>query len=182
MVALNHGIGLNIMRIFYHWILRTVEVISIVGISLVVIFTAYEVTMREIFSKPTIWTNEITSYLLVWLGLLGIVYAFEKKSHVSVDLVYRHLNPRGKQFADLTTHFLMFLFAILICIYGYKYSWLAYSRDWRHFGMLDVPMIYTRIAIPIAGILMVLQIGITTFDNLRKLKAKNNTSNLTANS
>jgi TRAP-type C4-dicarboxylate transport system permease small subunit len=55
--------------------IKTIEVVLLACLSLIVVFTGYEVFVREVFGKPTIWTNEITSYLLVWLGLLGVVYA-----------------------------------------------------------------------------------------------------------
>lgn len=155
------------IRTAYAWILRVVEAISIAGITLMALFTAYEVTMRELFGKPTIWTNEITSYLLVWVGLLGVVYAYDKRTHVSVDIVYRRLNVRVQKSFDLITTILTLMFALCICIYGYHYWWMGFSRGWRHFGMLDVPMSYTRIALPIVGLLLVFQMVITLYDLIK---------------
>jgi TRAP-type C4-dicarboxylate transport system permease small subunit len=159
------------IRIAYEWSIRVVEAISIVGIALITFFTAYEVGMRELFAKPTIWTNEITSYLLVWVGLLGVVYAYDKGTHVSVDLFYRRLGVRARRFLDVITTSLMLLFALCVCVYGYKYWWLGYSRGWRHFGMLDVPMSYTRIALPIVGLLLVFQLTMTLYDRVGLLKS-----------
>lgn len=159
------------IRIAYKFIIRVVEAISIAGITLITLFTAYEVGMRELFGKPTIWTNEITSYLLVWVGLLGVVYAYDKGTHVSVDLFYRRLNIRIQRFFDAVTSSLMLLFALCVCVYGYKYWWLGYSRGWRHFGMLDVPMSYTRIALPVVGLLLVFQLIISLYDRIGSLKS-----------
>jgi TRAP-type C4-dicarboxylate transport system permease small subunit len=159
------------IRIAYKWMIRAVEAISIAGITLIALFTVYEVGLRELFGKPTVWTNEITSYLLVWVGLLGVVYAYDKGTHVSVDLVYRRLNVRIQRFFDVVTTTLMLLFALCVCIYGYNYWWLGYSRGWRHFGMLDVPMSYTRIALPIVGLLLVFQLVITLYERMGFLKS-----------
>lgn len=152
--------------------IKLVEILSIIGISLIVLFTAYEVISREIFNRPTIWTNEITSYLLVWLGMLGIVYAFDKGTHVSVDFIFKRLDLRFQRLSNVVTSVLIFAFSLLICIYGYKYWFLAYSRGWRHFGMLDIPMSYTRISFPIIGALLAFQTAIATFDAVSQLKAK----------
>jgi TRAP-type C4-dicarboxylate transport system permease small subunit len=152
--------------------IRGVEFISILGVLLILIFTVYEVSARELFGKPTIWTNEITGYLLVWFGMLSIVYAYDKKSHISVDLIYRKFNPILKLRIDLFNSILIFIFSIFISIYGYKYWWLAYSRDWRHFGMLDVPMAYTRIALPIIGILLIFQTFLSILDSLKAFQGK----------
>ena len=89
MVAFNYALrGDFMIRAIYNRMIKTVEVVLIVDIGLIVLFTGYEVFIRDIFGKPTIWTNEITSYLLVWLGLLGIVYAYDRGAHVSVDLIF----------------------------------------------------------------------------------------------
>ena len=149
-----------------------VELISIFEVLLILLFTVYEVSAREIFSKPTIWTNELTGYLLVWFGMLSIVYAYDKKAHVSVDLVYRKFGPQLKRGIDLFNNILIFIFAVFISFYGYKYWWLAYSRDWRHFGMLDVPMAYTRIALPIIGLLLVFQTLLSIFDSFNAFIGK----------
>lgn len=155
---------------------RIVEVITIVGILLILALTAYEVSARQIFGLPTIWTNEITSYLLVWFGMMSIIYAYDKKAHVSVDLIYRKFSPRVKQGVDLFNHLLTFVFALFVMVYGYKYWWLAYSRNWRHFGMLDVPMAYTRIALPMVGVFLVFQTMFSISDSFSSFFGKNPTA------
>ena len=139
-----------------------------VAISLILIFTLYEVVAREIFGKPTVWTNELTSYMLVWFGMLSILYAQEKNAHVSVNLIYSKLSVRVQRALDLVNMFMTLIFAVFICVYGYKYWWLGYSRGWRHFGMLDIPMSYTRIAMPIAGALLILIVSKSIYEKIFK--------------
>jgi TRAP-type C4-dicarboxylate transport system permease small subunit len=154
----------------YKVCIKILEVISMVAISLILLFTLYEVSAREILGKPSIWTNEITSYMLVWFGMLSILYTQEKKSHVSVDLIYSMLNYRVQRTLDIVIEFMILVFAIFICVYGFKYWWLGYSRGWHHFGMLDVPMSYTRIAMPVAGALLVLIILKSVYEKLFQKK------------
>jgi TRAP-type C4-dicarboxylate transport system permease small subunit len=160
------------IRLVYRCIIKTVEVVSTIGITLIVVFTGYEICIREIFGKPTNWTNEVTSYLLVWVGLLGVVYAYDKGTHVSVDLLFRRFNERIRRFLNIITAFLILLFGLCLGIYGYKYWWLSYCMGWKHFGLLDVPMSYTRIALPITGLLLVFQLAITIHDHIRAFRSK----------
>jgi len=152
----------------YRTCVKIMEVISMVAISLILIFTLYEVVAREIFGKPTVWTNELTSYMLVWFGMLSILYAQEKNAHVSVNLIYSKLSVRVQRALDLVNMFMTLIFAVFICVYGYKYWWLGYSRGWRHFGMLDIPMSYTRIAMPIAGALLILIVSKSIYEKIFK--------------
>ena len=172
MVAFDDALrGAFMIRTIYTIMIKTVEVVLLVGIALIVLFTGYEVFVREIFGKPTIWTNEITSYLLVWIGLLGIVYAYDKGAHVDVDLIFRHFNERWQKLCNIITSLLTVLFGMSICIYGYKYWWIGYTKGWKHFGILDVPMSYTRIALPIAGLLLIFQVSIVMYDQIRALRS-----------
>ena len=141
-----------------------------VGISLIALLTVYEIFMRELLGMPTIWTNEISAYLLIWLGMLGVVYAYHTRSHVGVDLVYSRFSPRLQEFFNIVTSLLITIFAIAIATYGYKYWWMAYSRNWRHFGMLDFPMSYTRIAMPIVGIILLFQAILATYDHINSFR------------
>jgi C4-dicarboxylate transporter, DctQ subunit len=157
------------VRTIYQWMIKVVEVICIIAVAIATLLTGYEVMMRQLFGSPTIWTNEITSYLLVWFGLLGIVYAYDKKAHVAVDMIYEYLPVRVQRAVDILTSFLILLFSVTIFYYGYKYWWMAYSRGWQHVGMLDVPMSYTRIALPLVGCFMIFQLMITIYDQIREL-------------
>lgn len=157
------------VRRIYRWMISLSGAVALVGMVLITVFTGYEVIMRQIFGRPTIWTNEVTGYLLIWVGMLGVVYAYDKAAHVSVDLVYRFLPRRFRAVLDVITTTLILLFAICICYYGYQYWWMGYVRGWRHFGMLDVPMSYTRAAFPLIGAMLVFQVALDLCDRIADL-------------
>jgi len=139
---------------------------AVAGMTVITLLTAYEVFMRKMMGRPTIWTNEITGYLLIWVGLLGVVYAYDKRAHVSVEMVYQYLPPWMKTLFDVITTTGILLFSLCVCYFGYKYSLMAYLRGWRHFGMLDVPMIYTRISLAIVGGMLVFQVSLDLYDRI----------------
>ena len=154
------------IRKIYRVMVQITGWVAVTGMIFIVLFTAYEVFSRKIMNQPTIWTNEITGYLLIWIGLFGIFYAYDKRAHVSVDMIYRHLPVSVQTFSNMVTTAIILLFSLCICYFGYKYSWMAYSRGWRHQGMLDVPMIYTRIALVIVGGMLVFQVSIDLYDRI----------------
>ena len=154
------------IRKIYRGMIQITGWTAVAGMILIMLLTAYEVFMRKMMGQPTIWTNEITGYLLIWVGLLGVVYAYDKRAHVSVDMIYQRLPPYIQTFFDIVTTTGILLFSICVCYFGYKYTSMAYLRGWRHFGMLDVPMIYTRIALAIVGGMLVFQVSIDLYDRI----------------
>jgi TRAP-type C4-dicarboxylate transport system permease small subunit len=67
---------------------------------------------------------------------------------------------------DVITTVGILLFSICVCYFGYKYTLMAHLRGWRHFGMLDVPMIYTRIALAIVGGMLGFQVSLDLYDRI----------------
>jgi TRAP-type C4-dicarboxylate transport system permease small subunit len=100
---------------------------------------------------------------------LGVIVAYDKGAHVSVDLIFQHFGPRVQRICNVITAALICLFGTAILIYGYSYWWLGYSTRWKHFGILDVPTSYTRIALPLCGLFLVFQVLLTLYDELKML-------------
>jgi TRAP-type C4-dicarboxylate transport system permease small subunit len=61
------------------------------------------------------------------------------------------------------------LFGTGLLIYGYAYWWMGYSKGWKHFGMLDVPTSYTRIAVPLCGLFLIFQVAIIIYDQIKSI-------------
>jgi TRAP-type C4-dicarboxylate transport system permease small subunit len=158
--------------ILYRWMMKLVLLVSIVGIMLIVSFTTYELLMRQVLGRPTIWTNETSSYLLVWFGLLAIVYAYDQNAHVSVDLVYNRLSLKAQSWCKFLDSFLSLGILILLFYYGLKYWWLAQSRGWNHTGSIEIPMSYTRLSIPLVAGLLVLQAVLRAWSAMQYIMAR----------
>lgn len=88
----------------------------IAGISMLALtaLTTNEVIVRYFFNAPTIWSLEITEYLMVVCVYLGMAYAIQKGAHVSVPLVYKYLSRRTQRILDITTSFLMLMFWLVL--------------------------------------------------------------------
>ena len=62
-------------------------VISGTLIATMALFAFIEVVLRNFFDAPTIWTTNISQYMLLWALMLGSAYALQTKGHVSVDFI-----------------------------------------------------------------------------------------------
>ena len=67
------------------------KIIFIIGTILLTTITltvAWQVVSRYVFNEPSIFTDELARFLLMWIGMLGTTYAFGTKAHLSMDYLY----------------------------------------------------------------------------------------------
>jgi TRAP-type mannitol/chloroaromatic compound transport system permease small subunit len=82
-----------------------------------VLVVSYEVMMRYVFNKPSMWPFDLSCMLGATVAAVGVSYAHLHRRHVKVDLLYIRLSDRGKSIIDVIGHLVFFLpFAILITV------------------------------------------------------------------
>ena len=63
---------------------RAAAVIAGLFILATAFIVVYEIVMRGIFNSPTEWVLEISTYLIIGAGFLGMAVTLRHKAHISV--------------------------------------------------------------------------------------------------
>jgi TRAP-type mannitol/chloroaromatic compound transport system permease small subunit len=91
-----------------------------------VLVVSYEVTMRYVFNKPSMWPFDLSCMLGATVAAVGVSYAHLHRRHVKVDLLYIRCSDRGKSIINVIGHLVFFLpFAILITVVSI--NWMVES-------------------------------------------------------
>lgn len=78
---------------------RLFGAIAAVLVIVLVVLMLYDVVLRYVFNAPTIWGNDLNTWLMGASFVLSIAYAMSTDSHVRVDLLYdRRTRPRIRVF------------------------------------------------------------------------------------
>ena len=88
-------------------ILAQLSSITIIALMLLIPF---EVIMRYIFNSPTIWSSEVSQFILCALIAFGGAKTLRDGHHVNVDIVYGRLSVRGQAIVNLFTYLILFFF------------------------------------------------------------------------
>lgn len=75
------------------------------------------VCSRYIFGGQWRWTEELATFLLVWLVLVGGAAAYREKAHLGIDLLTRALAPGARRWVELFVHALI-LAVVLVVLFG----------------------------------------------------------------
>jgi len=80
------------------------------GVPLLGFLLLFEVIMRYVFNRPTIWVHEISQFIFGACYMLGAGFVLLRRGHVNMDMLYVRFSKRGKALADAITGVLFLLF------------------------------------------------------------------------
>ena len=127
------------------------------SIFVVVLAVLYEVVSRTAFGQGTTWSNETTIYLSAVAYLVGGAYALAHRRHVRIDVIYERLSPRTRARLDLFTFIFFFIYIGALIWVGSTMAWGSFLEG-EGTGTPWNPRIWpVKFAIPLAGVLMLLQ-------------------------
>ena len=99
----------------------------------VVAIMCYEVVMRYIFIKPTLWVNELSLWVGGGIYLTSGLYAMQQRSHIRIVILY-DIVPRGvRRFFDMLSALFIWLFAGAVIWGGFGEAYDKLMR-WERFG------------------------------------------------
>ncbi len=100
----------------------------------------YEVLLRYVFERPTLWANELSLWMAGFVFLLAGLYSMQQRNHIRIYLLY-DLLPRGAQRAcDTVSTLLIAVFAAAIIWGGWNEAHDKFLR-WETFGTAFDPPI-----------------------------------------
>jgi len=141
-------------------------------VPIIIAITIYEVVMRYVFTRPTIWVHETSDHLFAFSFLLGGAYTLSQGGHVKVDVLYNHFSERSRVILDICTSFFFFLFVGLLLWKGGEMAWESVRLLERSQTPWGPYIFHVYLAVPVAASLMLLQGLAALIRVVRKLREK----------
>lgn len=126
----------------------------------------YEIVARYFFNRPTIWSFDVSTYLLGFYCLLGGGFALLRGGHVNVDILYGRFTFRKRAVLDCITSFFFFIFIAVLIWNGWKMSYGSFLQKETSGTLLDWPLFPTMFMVPIGAFLFLLQGSVKFMNDL----------------
>jgi len=146
---------------------KTLSLFCISLSSLLVICVTWQVFSRYVLNVPSTFTDEISRFLFIWVGLMGAAYTLGQKRHLAIDLLSMKLEHDKSKHAKLTLliNLISMSFASIIMIYGGSKLMLKTLETGQVSPALGIEMGLIYAAIPLCGIFMFIYIAGDIFKN-----------------
>ncbi|MBD3678746.1 MAG: TRAP transporter small permease [Rhodobacteraceae bacterium] len=114
--------------------------VAMMLIVLLVMVMFYEVVLRYVFEKPTLWANELSLWMAGFIFLLAGLYAMQQRSHIRIYLIYDMMPRWAQKTSDVVSVVLIWAFTVSM-IWGGLGEAQAKILRWETFGTAFDPPI-----------------------------------------
>lgn len=101
---------------------------AMIMIALTVGVMFYEVIARYMFSRPTLWANELSLWLAAFVFLFAGQYAMQQRSHIRIYVLYDKMPRWGQKFADVLSIVMLLTFTFALVWGGFGDAWTRMMR------------------------------------------------------
>lgn len=134
---------------------KALEYLLVLLMGSLVLDVVWQVASRYILKNPSSFTDELATFLLIWVGLAGAAYVKGKNQHLAIDILHSKLNPLQLNHMMILINILVAAFCLFVMVVGG--SWLVYTRFvlGQVSASLQIPVGYVYAIVPLSGLLMV---------------------------
>jgi len=133
---------------------KIVGIMLMIILAVMVINVTWQVFSRYVLQSPSSFTDELSRYLLVWLGMLGAAYVAGQGNHLAIDLLPTKLKGEAKRKLLIIINVVIILFVIPVMIMGgANLVYITFILEQKS-ATLQLPLAYVYMMIPFSGLLV----------------------------
>lgn len=109
---------------------------GVVAVVVMMVITTGDVLARYVFNRPSMWADEIASYLLIAIVFLGLAQNLRQGSHIRIDVVTNLLSPQVR----LVIEVIAFAIGIVFSVVLLAGAWARFDNFWMRHVTSDSPL------------------------------------------
>ncbi len=126
----------------------------VILMALMVINVTWQVASRYIFKDPSSFTDELSRYMMIWVGMLGAAYVAGKNEHLAIDILLTSIKEKAQYKLMILISFCIMIFAIVVMIIGgSNLVYITFILGQKS-ATLQIPLAYVYSMIPFSGLLV----------------------------
>lgn len=123
--------------------------------AVMVVNVLWQVFSRYVTGSPSLFTDELARYLMIWVGILGAAYVSGKNMHVAIDILPQKAGPKTQRILASLVNGLIIAFAfVAFVIGGLRLVYITYILG-QHSASLNLPLYMVYLVLPISGLLII---------------------------
>jgi len=128
-----------------------VFLVALTVVMVVLVFS--QVIFRYVFFYSISWSEEFSTFIFVWIVLLGSAVGIRTRQHLGIDTIVRYFPKKTAQILELVTHLIVVLFFFVVLFSSWE---VAMANMARRANTVDIPMGYIRMALPIMALFSII--------------------------
>jgi TRAP-type C4-dicarboxylate transport system permease small subunit len=146
------------------------EILAELGLLALLILVFHEVIARYFFSKPTIFSVEISEYLLLFSTFMCVGWVMKENQHVRMLALHSRLSRRPQACMEIISSLLIVLFCAVLVWKGTQSVIVAYRGNYHSSSLLNFPLWISYSFIPYGALVLGLQSTVVISRQILRLR------------
>lgn len=142
----------------------------IIFMALMVLNVTWQVVSRFLLQDPSSFTDELSRYLLIWVGMLGSAYVAGKNEHLAIDILINKLKGNAQINLLIFIQCLILIFALSVMVFGGSNLVYITFMLGQKSATLQLPLSFIYGIIPFSGLLIIYYEIVTIIQLIKSLK------------
>ncbi len=143
------------MRQLVKFIDKTLAAALILAMAAILLVVVWQVISRYLLQDPASVTEELSRFLLIWIGILGSAYAYRQKVHLGFNLIVNKQSETVRRLIMTFVELLVVAFCVMVLIIGGN-ALVSLTLELDQISAaLGVRMGWIYTVLPISGAIMV---------------------------
>jgi len=156
-------------------LIAKVFLIFCIAIQLIIVFIG--VVFRYVFSDPLSWTEELSTYLMIYITFFGCYVAIDGDQLARIDIFMTKFEGKTKYTLIVIGHVITLLFLIMFMYYGTT-LYFSFTVQKQISIAMRLPMKIYYISIPLATVMMIIRMIIRIIDTHEEEEEKKTGRNI----
>ena len=136
---------------------RLGAIVAETALVVLLLLVFHEVIARYVLNKPTLYSVELSEYLLIVVPFLAAGWGLQEDKHVRMQSFTNLMSPRLQFLSGLFTSVIVLLFCLILVWQGGKSSLVALRGGYHSSSLLNFPLWIPYAIIPLGSLLLGLQ-------------------------
>ena len=132
-----------------------INILAVVFMTLSVFFNVF---MRYVFNKPTLWAEEVNGYLVVLMTCAGAAELMKRRQHINLNLFTHKLKKKTALSTESFVLFATLLWTSIITWRSFGLAMNAFRYEMRESSPLLTPLVIPYSFLVIGFLVLTLQV------------------------
>lgn len=129
---------MKVLNQILYWCYQVIQVIGAIVLAAIMLIVTAGIISRYFFNSPFSWTEEVTTFLMVYLCYISAALTTVQKKHIVADFFITKAPPKFQQAISVFSRILMIVFFVVVCISIFQ---LLPQLTWKS-AVLEIPRKY----------------------------------------
>ena len=132
--------------------------------SAMLIVILLQVIFRYVIKGSLPWSEEVSRYLMIWIGFVGGSLAFRYGEFIGIEVLRNKLTPGGSRVLEVVISVSVILFLSFLVVFGIDF---ALKGAIQRSAVLRIKMTYAYMSIPIGAAFCLVHAVVFLLEQLR---------------